>query len=223
MKLREDDKALSVEPDITTDHTTLLHEKNWISPVCASILIFLLIGLLGATIIPLDKDLNAKFVFFVAISVATVFLLVKFPSVLCFRKMFLPTIVTAIAAGVALPATSLMVPLNTKYLENFTSLTFPEQIAYMVFAWVLFPVVEEIYFRGFLFPISAGRLGNAAGAVLSIALFVLYHMKSTGMMGLAVQGAIYTWLRHRYGSVSPGILAHSIHNCSLLLIANFRA
>lgn len=214
---------MSVKPDISTDNATVLYEKNRVLPVCASVCVFFIIGLLGATIIPLDNDINAKFVFFVAISVATAFLLVKFPSVLCFRKMFLPTIVTAIAAGVALPAMSLMVPLNTKYLENFTSLTFPEQIAYMVFAWVLFPVVEEIYFRGFLFPISAGRLGNAVGAVLSIVLFVLYHMKSTGMMGLAVQGAIYTWLRHRYGSVSPSILAHSIHNCSLLLIANFRA
>jgi membrane protease YdiL (CAAX protease family) len=124
-----------------------------------SILTFLLILFLGASIIPLDNDIKTKFVFFVAICVATTFLYFQFPRVLSVQRMSLLTTVTAIGAGATLPALSLIAPVNTKYLENFTSLTFSQQAAYVVFAWALFPVVEEIYFRGLLFPVTASRMG----------------------------------------------------------------
>jgi len=188
-----------------------------------SILTFLLILFLGASIIPLDNDIKTKFVFFVAICGATTFLYFQFPRVLNVQRMSLLTTVSAILAGATLPALSLLAPVNTKYLENFTSLTFSQQAAYVVFAWALFPVAEEIYFRGLLFPVTAGRMGYSAGAILSVLLFVLYHMRTSGLAGLAVQGAIYTWLRYRNNSVSPSMLAHSVHNCSLLLIANLRS
>lgn len=211
------------EPNLTTEDVTYSRSKGWVLPISKSMLVFILIFLLGATIIPLDNDIKTKFVFFVAISTATVVLFLQFPGVLHLRKMSLSIAVTAIMAGAALPALSLFVPLNSRYLENFTSLTFPQQVAYVVFSWALFPVVEEIYFRGLVFPIGASRMGDVAGAVLSVTLFVLYHLRTTGLSGLAVQGAIYTWLRYRNDNVSPSILAHSIHNCTLLVIANLRA
>src|SRR6185369_7890718 len=207
-----------VEPDVISADS-----KSWFHSVCKSILTFLLILFLGASIIPLDNDIKTKFVFFVAICVATTFLCFQFPKVLSVQRMSLLTTVTAIVAGATLPALSLLAPVNTKYLENFTSLTFSQQAAYVVFAWALFPVAEEIYFRGLLFPVTAGRMGYSAGAILSVLLFVLYHMRTSGLAGLAVQGAIYTWLRYRNNSVSPSMLAHSVHNCSLLLIANLRS
>ena len=45
----------------------------------------------------------------------------------------------------------------------------------MLFAVVLGPIYEELFFRGFLFPLLAKTFGAAAGIILSALPFALLH------------------------------------------------
>lgn len=197
--------------DNVSDNRDTNQEKSWVPIVGVSIIVFLMIVQLGAALVSLNNDTNVEIVFFVAISIAISVLLINFPGVLSFRKISLPVAMTAIAAGAFLPALILLAPHhNSDYLVNFTSKDLTHRIIYMIFSCVLFPVTEEIYFRGLLFPISASRIGYGIAAVMSVTLFALYHMQSAHLIGLALQGIIYTWLMYRTRSVYACILGHSV-------------
>jgi membrane protease YdiL (CAAX protease family) len=73
----------------------------------------------------------------------------------------------------------------------------------------LVPVVEETFFRGFLFPGLRTRLPFWIAASASGLLFGLGH--DTIMPRVAV-GVLLAWVRERTGSVWPCIIAHALIN-----------
>lgn len=86
-------------------------------------------------------------------------------------------------------------------------------VASLVSAVVLAPVFEEIVFRGLLFATLRRRLGLAASAVLSAAIFSVAHGYGTvGFVDVFWSGLLWAWAYERTGSLLPAIGAHALTN-----------
>ncbi|HLW66503.1 MAG TPA: CPBP family intramembrane glutamic endopeptidase, partial [Gemmataceae bacterium] len=88
-------------------------------------------------------------------------------------------------------------------------------------------IVEEFFFRGYLFNALAA-VGKPRNAILVTAiLFGIFHVLLGGSLALeriiptAIMGLVLGWVRWRSSSIGPGILLHACHNSLLLLAALF--
>lgn len=87
----------------------------------------------------------------------------------------------------------------------------------MLFAVVFGPIYEELFFRGFLYPLLVKSFGAAAGIILSAIPFALLHgpqyewaWQQTALVGLA--GAAFGVVRYRTGSTAASTILHSCFN-----------
>ncbi|MQA79011.1 MAG: CPBP family intramembrane metalloprotease [Streptosporangiales bacterium] len=86
-------------------------------------------------------------------------------------------------------------------------------IIYAVTACVLAPPIEELFFRGFLFPALRSRLGTVPAVLLAGALFSVAHAAPpAAMLQLALLGVTLCTLYQRTRSLLPGIAVHAAHN-----------
>jgi membrane protease YdiL (CAAX protease family) len=74
------------------------------------------------------------------------------------------------------------------------------------------PLVEEFFFRGFLYQSLRGRIGILGGAVVSGLIFGAIHFKPEYLVPLAMLGVILVYLFEKTGSLWPCILLHSVYN-----------
>jgi membrane protease YdiL (CAAX protease family) len=78
------------------------------------------------------------------------------------------------------------------------------------------PVSEEIFFRGFIFGGFRRRLPFVAAAVISAAIFGLFHYTGPGSLGvvpqLAFLGLALCWLYEETGSIYPTMGVHAVNN-----------
>jgi CAAX protease family protein len=74
------------------------------------------------------------------------------------------------------------------------------------------PVIEEFFFRGFLYQAFRSRFGVIGGAVLSGLIFGAIHFKPEYLVPLAVLGVVLALLFQKTGSLWPCILAHAMNN-----------
>lgn len=84
-------------------------------------------------------------------------------------------------------------------------------VLYLILA-VGAPVVEELFFRGFLQRAMVRRLGPVVGIGLTAALFGLTHFDVAAFVGLTVFGVVLGVLAHRRGSLGASIVAHVTFN-----------
>lgn len=80
------------------------------------------------------------------------------------------------------------------------------------------PIVEEITFRGVGFTLLR-RFGTPVAVIGSAVAFALAHGLVQGFPILLVFGLSLAWLRHRTGSVIPGIAVHATFNAISLIVA----
>jgi CAAX protease family protein len=86
---------------------------------------------------------------------------------------------------------------------------------YIGITCVLAPLAEEVFFRGFLFPVLRSRWGTAAGVIATGALFSLVHASGSpaeALIVLFVLGAGLCLLYLRTGSLLPCIGVHALNN-----------
>ncbi len=105
-----------------------------------------------------------------------------------------------------------------KYFSDVTS-------AYlMAFFGVTFaPLLEELFFRGFLYPVVARRLGMAASVVITAVLFAFIHeaqlAQSWGpLLLLCIVGVALTWIRAWRQSVGASFCVHVGYNLTLFTL-----
>jgi hypothetical protein len=77
---------------------------------------------------------------------------------------------------------------------------------------VLAPIVEEIFFRGFLFNGFRQRLGWNKAALLSSLFFSLAHMEPVALIPTFILGYLLAYLFHRSNSLWPGVVLHCLVN-----------
>lgn len=84
---------------------------------------------------------------------------------------------------------------------------------------VLAPIIEEIVFRGVLFPAIKRRYGLMAGVMVSSLVFTLVHINPVQMISVLPLGIYLAIMYHRTGSIYPGMALHATWNLMVLLIA----
>ncbi len=92
-----------------------------------------------------------------------------------------------------------------------------------IFGVSLAPLVEELFFRGFFYPVAARRLGVPVGAVLTALGFALMHAAQLAnawgpLLVLFVVGLALTIARIITRSVVPGFLMHIGYNATLFTL-----
>jgi membrane protease YdiL (CAAX protease family) len=85
---------------------------------------------------------------------------------------------------------------------------------------IIAPVVEEIFFRGFVFGGLRPRYGWVMAAVISSIAFAVLHFTPTAIIPIFILGFIFAFLYQLSGSIWPGILMHVLTN-SLALGATY--
>jgi hypothetical protein len=93
-----------------------------------------------------------------------------------------------------------------------------------IMATTLGPLMEELFFRGFLYPVIARRWGAAWGVFLAALPFALLHMQQYGYSwGILVLifgvGLVCGIVRAVSGSVAASFLVHAGYNGAQMLIA----
>lgn len=89
----------------------------------------------------------------------------------------------------------------------------PWVIAYsLVLACVIGPIAEEIFFRGFCYPVFKKRVGKWTGIILTGAFFALVHHSTFAFFPVFVLGMILTYVYEKRGSLIPSIVIHVVHN-----------
>jgi membrane protease YdiL (CAAX protease family) len=93
----------------------------------------------------------------------------------------------------------------------------------VIFGITVAPLMEELFFRGFLYPVLARRAGVNAGIVVTAFLFALIHQSQLGrawapVFLLFVVGLVLTYVRARTGSVASSFLLHVAYNSALFLL-----
>ena len=83
------------------------------------------------------------------------------------------------------------------------------------------PLVEEIFFRGFVFRALVPRFGLPAATIGSAALFSLFHVLPGVLLPIFVTGILLALLYHRTGSLWPCIAAHAGQNGLVVLYTLF--
>ena len=88
---------------------------------------------------------------------------------------------------------------------------------------ILFPVVEETLFRGFLFTGLSQSWGPSMAGVFTTLVFVGVHMPKVleywpAFVAVTLLGTLTVWLRLRAGSLAPGIAMHSTYNGTLVAV-----
>lgn len=100
-------------------------------------------------------------------------------------------------------------------------------IGLLLFGAVLAPIVEEVFFRGFVLAGLARRWGAQWALMGSSVLFGLVHLSQGSGLGVVpltwLLALFLGWLYQRSGSLWPSILAHALNNGYSLVIVYLAA
>lgn len=84
---------------------------------------------------------------------------------------------------------------------------------------IIAPLIEEIFFRGFVFAGLRRRWDWKAAALISAGLFGLAHILPTSILPIFLLGGIFAFLYQLSGSIWPAILMHALTNTMALSVA----
>ncbi|NJC97549.1 MAG: hypothetical protein C3F07_15365 [Anaerolineales bacterium] len=97
-----------------------------------------------------------------------------------------------------------------KILTIFESLESP--VWFMIVGVILAPIVEELFFRGFLFQGFRQRHGWVKGMLISAAIFAVGHLDPASLIPTFILGALLAYMYQRSNSVWPGVILHVMVN-----------
>jgi|TARA_B100001167_G_scaffold160835_1_gene108489 membrane protease YdiL (CAAX protease family) len=109
----------------------------------------------------------------------------------------------------------LYTPEIPKDILGFGWFIFPNLFAICI--WV--PVIEELFFRGFLLRLFMRRWGTFSAVVTSSLVFAVLHGHIGLLIPLFICSIVISLLYIRSGSIYPSILAHAGGNLSVSLVA----
>lgn len=104
-------------------------------------------------------------------------------------------------------------------VELFAKLDSP--FWFFIVGAIFAPLVEEIFFRGFLFQGFRERYGWITAMLLSAAIFAVAHLDLVVLIPTFILGCLLAYMYHRSNSIWPGIILHFLVNSFGLLGAYF--
>jgi len=108
----------------------------------------------------------------------------------------------------------LPLPKNSPFDQFFNRPLDAYAFAFLAIAFA--PFMEELFFRGFLYPVLARRLGVSAGVMLTALPFALIHEPEYKAWGpvliIFLVGVVLTLVRAKMKSVGASFIVHAIYN-----------
>ncbi len=125
---------------------------------------------------------------------------------------------TMLALAVQISSALLPIPRSLPIYKFFQDTNAAYLMA--VFGIAVAPFVEELFFRGFLYPVLARRAGVTLGVLLTSAAFAVVHGAQLAhhwapLLMLFLVGLLFTVVRARTGSVAAPYLLHAAYNFTL--------
>jgi len=119
-----------------------------------------------------------------------------------------------------------MLGVNTQGEKIFQSINQLKVPVWFILAGaVIAPLVEEIFFRGFLFQGFRQQYGWLPAVLLSSAIFGAAHLDPVSFIPTFILGCILAYMYHRSNSLWPGILFHAAINsvslCAVYVISQY--
>ena len=126
----------------------------------------------------------------------------------------------ALAIGLQLFAHFLPMPKDLPVDRYFQ--TTRQAWVFSIFGVTFAPLMEELFFRGFLYPVLARRMGTVAAVVVTAMAFSLIHASQLGrawapVLVIFIVGLVLTITRAVTKSVAAGLLIHAAYNGTLTL------
>jgi uncharacterized protein len=121
-------------------------------------------------------------------------------------------ILVAVAYAVVkalLPAFNPTQPQTNEFTKANTPAT--QQISFLALV-IIPPIIEEMVFRGFMFPAFAKRFGVVGGTIIASLLFGLAHWQGNVTVYTFMLGLLLCFMYYRLRSIVPGIALHMLNN-----------
>jgi membrane protease YdiL (CAAX protease family) len=93
----------------------------------------------------------------------------------------------------------------------------------LVFGLLVAPLIEEILFRGLIFPLAARAMGVIAGTIITALLFSLMHQSQLAhawapLLVIFGVGLVLTTIRARANSLAASWIVHFSYNATLFAV-----
>ncbi|MFI5113669.1 MAG: CPBP family intramembrane glutamic endopeptidase [Terriglobales bacterium] len=134
-----------------------------------------------------------------------------------------PYLFAGFVLSLALQALAHLLPIPKNLPIDTFFRTPGEAWALTAFGITLAPLLEELFFRGFLYPVLERRLGLSAAVLLTAAGFALLHgsqlMFAWGpVLVIFLVGVVLTSVRAKRNSVAAGLLIHIAYNGTISVL-----
>jgi membrane protease YdiL (CAAX protease family) len=87
-----------------------------------------------------------------------------------------------------------------------------------VFAAMVGPMIEELFFRGFMYNAFKKRVGIFAAMLITAATFAALHAHAVGFLPIMILGMVLAYLYEKTGTLVSSITVHMIHNLSMVFL-----
>ena len=106
---------------------------------------------------------------------------------------------------------------QVKDMTQGQQLTLTHLIVLLIGTAVVAPIVEELFFRGMLYPLLRRRLPAWIAIGANAAIVAVLHFIPILLPMLFLMGLLLTFVRARTNSVVPSILIHALNNAVFVL------
>ena len=129
----------------------------------------------------------------------------------------IPVLVAALFIIVALVNLMKYVPEKQAVVELFMKeKNAPFLIYTSIFAAFAGPIVEELFFRGFMYSAFKKSIGIFWAGLLTSMLFSALHTHVVGFLPILILGMLLAYLYEKTGTLVSSITVHTIHNLSMV-------
>jgi len=90
-----------------------------------------------------------------------------------------------------------------------------------IFAAIAGPIMEEVFFRGFMYNAVKKKIGVRGGIIITAGVFSVLHAHAVGFLPILILGVILTYLYEKTGSLIPSMTLHILHNLLSLCMVFF--
>jgi len=126
-----------------------------------------------------------------------------------FAISFIYIIIMSMVLGIEAPASKIETLILNRSVSNTVLLIVVSFIG---------PIIEEIFFRGFLYSAFKKNWGILPALFLSSILFSLVHLEVYSFVPLFIIGWLLAYIYEKTKSLFPAIFLHAIYNLILILI-----
>jgi membrane protease YdiL (CAAX protease family) len=85
-----------------------------------------------------------------------------------------------------------------------------------LFAAIAGPIVEELFFRAFMYNAVKKYIGIFWAMMVSAATFALLHAHAVGFFPILVLGMLLAYLYEKTGTIVSSVTVHMVHNLTMV-------